>query len=213
MNLRKYNFSKWHNSVFTDFAGVRANIDGTSVPNVRYNIFFGHTADGTGYGTANCPAADNPAIDPLLRSIDRGNNNLLDPRVADLSPAYTGAGTPPVDGFFVPTSYKGAFTSNVWILSWTAMDNNAHMGYGIAATPKQVVVAAPVAPILSIVPNGANVDISFLTQTGFGYQLQTNALLPGVWGSSGLAIPGTGSPVIISQPITGDEQYFRVLAQ
>lgn len=91
---------------------------------------------------------------------------------------------------------------------------------GTSANPRLenvvVTVASPPpptcpAPVLSIVPNGANVDISWLSAAGCSYQLQTNSSIPGVWGNFGNSISGDGSIKTTSVPVTGAAQYFRAV--
>ena len=138
LNIRRANSSKWYNNIFTEYQGVRVNIDGTSQPDLKNNLFWNHAAgngasgNGTGYGTAFCPAVDNPVADPLLRGIDRSPDSILggtlDPRLAVGSPAFTGFKTQPMDGFYAYAPYKGAFgDKNNWMQHWTALDANGFM--------------------------------------------------------------------------------------
>ena len=58
---------------------------------------------------------------------------MLDPRPATFGAAYTNplANSPNGDAFFTPVNYSGAFDAaeeNLWILGWTALDRNNHLG-------------------------------------------------------------------------------------
>jgi hypothetical protein len=55
----------------------------------------------------------------------------IDPRAAGDAVTAAGVAPAPSDGFFTPTSYRGAFSSTqVWTCDWTAADN-----YGFISTP------------------------------------------------------------------------------
>ena len=55
----------------------------------------------------------------------------IDPRAAGDAVTAAGVAPAPADGFFTPTSYRGAFSSTqVWTCDWTAADN-----YGFITTP------------------------------------------------------------------------------
>ncbi len=125
-NIRRANFCRWYNNVFTEFSGRRVRIDGTSVPEFANNIFFNFAQAGLSgdvYGTsAAVPAALNPVVDPQLRSISRTQDGRLDPRPVAGSPVFSDVKSTPVDGFYTPAPYKGAFDANdIWLRGWTAL--------------------------------------------------------------------------------------------
>jgi hypothetical protein len=61
--------------------------------------------------------------------------------------------------------------------------------------------------------DGKNAVLSFPTQTGATYQLQSKNSLTAEWVNRGSAVPGTGGVVTSSQPTTGDQEYFRVVVR
>jgi hypothetical protein len=66
---------------------------------------------------------------------------------------------------------------------------------------------------LDAVRNGANIDISFLTQTGFSYQVQyKNNLNDPSWTNLGSAVAGDGTTKTVSDPI-GDKRFYRLNVQ
>ncbi len=67
-------------------------------------------------------------IDPQIASISRMPNNQLDPRPAtSASPLLSGAAVPTESGVDV-TSYRGAFSDNLWLEGWTALDAYDYLG-------------------------------------------------------------------------------------
>lgn len=125
-NIRRANFCRWYNNVFTEFAGRRVRIDGTSTPDFANNIFFNFAQAGVSgdvHGTsASVPAALNPVVDPQLRSISRTQDGGLDPRPIAGSPVFSDVKSTPVDGFYTPAAYKGAFDANDnWLRGWSAL--------------------------------------------------------------------------------------------
>ena len=125
-NIRRASAARWYNSVFTEFQGRRVLIDATSKPDFANNLFWnfaGAGASGDVWGTSPyVPAALNPMLDPKLRGIGRSQDGRLDPRPAADSPVFSDVRATPVDGFFTPTTYKGAFDANDnWLQGWTAL--------------------------------------------------------------------------------------------
>jgi hypothetical protein len=125
-NIRRANFCRWYNNVFTEFQGRRVRIDGTSQPDFANNIFFNFAQAGLSgdvYGTsASVPAALNPVVDPQIRSISRTQDGGLDPRPVAGSPVFSDTKVTPVDGFYTPAPYKGAFDANDnWLRGWSAL--------------------------------------------------------------------------------------------
>ncbi len=67
-------------------------------------------------------------IDPELASISRLPNNQLDPRPgSNNSPLLSGAATPTEAGVETP-SFRGAFSDNLWLEGWTALDAYDYLG-------------------------------------------------------------------------------------
>jgi hypothetical protein len=68
----------------------------------------------------DAPAFTSLAVDPQLMSLDgRESGGLIDPRPAAAGPAYDDVDTVPVDGFFIQTTYKGAFDQTNWLQEWS----------------------------------------------------------------------------------------------
>ena len=99
-----------------------------------------------------------------------------------------------------------------WASGWSAIYQLGILaGDSDCCCDQVAAVPPPNPPTLSIIPNGVNLDISFPTQSGYLYQLQTNNAINSLWGNYGEPIPG-GSPALISVPNDGGILYFRVLA-
>ncbi len=134
-NIRDGAGAKYYNSIFTDFGARGIRIDDTSVPRLdagdldfRSNLFWGfgggNTVDNLNVLNAEIlftdTARDNQIVDPMLRSINREEEAMLDPRPAAGSPALSaGINYPAGDDFFMPVDFKGAFASDLWINGWT----------------------------------------------------------------------------------------------
>jgi hypothetical protein len=197
--------AKFQNNIWWNFASA-----GVAVP-------YGQNAAGLWVLTNS--ANSNLFVDPMLVGVSRTNLPAfgLDPRPKAGSPALTSEITAPNDGFYTPVNYRGAFSGDVnWAADWTFASEIGILSSIGAGTPMfsaPVVVVPPTPPVVSIVPNGVNVDVTFTTQSGYSYQLQSVAPIGGTWTNIGSATTGTGSTVTLSAPVTGDEQYFRVLAQ
>lgn len=71
-------------------------------------------------------AQGNRTADPQLTGVARTHTaaTKLDPRPAVGGPAYTGFAVVPVDGFYTPVAYVGAFGATNWAANWTAMSTN-----------------------------------------------------------------------------------------
>ena len=69
-------------------------------------------------------------------------------------------------------------------------------------------------PTLTAVATGGNVNVSFLTQSGYSYQVQYKAHLSDAnWTSLGTALSGNGSVQSVSEPANGSSGYYRVMVQ
>lgn len=220
LNIRRGSFSRWFNNIFTGFQGVRVNIDGISAPVLENNLFWDHAADagtpgstagnGTGYGTAHCPAALNPIANPKLLGIDRSPSGHLDPRIPSDSPARTGyrilSGAE--QAIYTPAPYKGAFGDNNWAQDWSAL---SQMGFLKSSRPVQEtqVTPPPSSPTLDFGMIEGSLRITFTTQAGRAYQIQSRDTAEGSpWESVGTAIEGTGSAVSVSVTTPASSQRF-----
>jgi len=231
---RVYAAPKVFNSIFTEFnAGV--NIDATSglqftngVAKFQHNLLWNFATNGiavpyfqnttAGWVLTNAANA-NLFADPMLTSISRTNFPAfqLDPRPRAGSPALTSDLTAPNDGFYTPVAYKGAFKDVNWASEWGFAAESGLISGEAAGVPSRVqspvVVEPAIAPTLSIQREGLSIKVSFTSQAGRSYQLQSASTIKGGWSNVGQPTQGTGSSLSISQAINGSEQYLRVLAQ
>jgi len=70
----------------------------------------------------------NEIEDPMIVSIDRGQNGLLDPRPAADSPALANALNSITDSWYRSVSYQGAFSSSSnWLYGWTYLDEGGYL--------------------------------------------------------------------------------------
>ena len=187
-NIRRANFCRWYNSVFTEFQGRRVRIDGTSQPDFSNNLFWNFAAAGASgdvWGTSpHVPSALNPMLDPKLRGIGRNQEGLLDPRPTAGSPVFSDVRPTPVDGFFSPASYKGAFDANDnWLQGWTALSSDGVL------VPRDNVVEVP-AGYLYGTHNWASTNTYLLK--GFVY-VMSNAVVNIEAGTVIQGVPGTGT--------------------
>ena len=155
-NIRDNAGALYNNSIFTDFGGRAIDVQDDSADRVgagdldfRNNLWWNFGAGSTPQAIANANALplftegnrDNAIADPQLRGISRTFDQVLDPRPAEGSVALTGAGVPPVDGFFSNVRYKGAFGNVNWASSWTALGDGGYItqeGAGIPDAPVTV---------------------------------------------------------------------------
>jgi trimeric autotransporter adhesin len=80
----------------------------------------------------NLTTGNNRVANPSIVSIDREQNNILDPRPSSIaSSVYSGTlETYPNDTFFTAVNYRGAFSANAadfWLNGWTALWQNDHL--------------------------------------------------------------------------------------
>ena len=148
LNIRDNAGGKYYNSIFTDFFGRAVQVEDLASGEdsrsrleagdlvLQNNLWFGFGAGATvdqfiaqdftrAYVTN--AANNNRFVDPQLRGISRTTDGGLDPRPASGSPALTGAATP-VDPFFKPANYVGAFSAdNLWIDGWTFLSKAGYV--------------------------------------------------------------------------------------
>ena len=226
---REYAAPRVFNSIFTEF-NIGGNIDAKSavhftngVAAFQHNIFWNFASNGVAKPywqnaiaewVLSDPANDNQFVDPMIRAISRTNSPAfgLDPRLQPGSPALSGASPVPNDGFYTPVSYKGAFGSVNWAADWTfAAESCLITGQG-AGEPRQGVVV--VAPTLGVLTVDGNVSVTFPSQSGVRYQVQSTANVPTAsWTDEGSAVLGTGGMLIYSAPASGERKFFRVVAR
>jgi hypothetical protein len=127
MNTRSEYYGEIRNSVFEDFSG---SDQVSSVANYHGVVENNHFYNNGGNGIANANnTRTSDALDPLIANETRTQDQLLDPRPLTGSPLLNSATAypTPVNGFFCPAPYKGAFTEKEnWLVGWTAVSQNQH---------------------------------------------------------------------------------------
>jgi hypothetical protein len=214
--IREYSAPRVFNSILTDFnnnggtVGIKMDTKSggmlaAGLLTVQETIINGFTtvSDANSAPLFTNPALSNSTVNPLLVSISRDTNHLLDPRLQAGSPALVSGITAPNDGFYTPVSFKGAFDNQtLWMRGWTALD-----AYGYLS-------ALPAAPTLTIIPSGGNVLVTYPSETGFTYQLKSVTNVTSTnWVNLGSALAGTGGTLTNTVLSGNTEKYFRVLAQ
>jgi hypothetical protein len=211
MNTRSDYYGSIHNSVFTEFQGRDQT---ASVPTyngaVTHNLFWENVG---GRGTVS--EADNAFANPLLRKIDRGQNEVLDPRPAANSPVFEGYKAAPQDGYFIAAPYKGAFKEALWFQDWSALTDNLHLQVvAQALVADQPTPAQPSgqAPTLAAAKGGNNFVITFASQAGVKYQVQSRAATgTGEWINEGTPLDGTGQPLTYTESLGTATKFYRVI--
>jgi len=85
----------------------------------------------------------------------------------------TSAISAPNDGFYTPVTYRGAFKDVNWASDWGfAAEAGLITGAG-AGLPRITVATNAVAPTLSARLAGGSIELSFSSQTGHDYQVQS----------------------------------------
>jgi hypothetical protein len=211
-NVRRNNFCRWYNGVFTEFQGRRVLIDADSTPDFKNNLFFGFAgagASGDVYGThPSVPAALNPVLDPLLNSISRTANGLLDPTVKPASPVFADYRATPSDGFYVPVAHKGAFGTVNWAQDWTALSAEGFLKATTSPTSRPQSEA--VVTTASATADGSSVLLVYGSRAGVLYKVQstTDGL---TWVDETDWAPGTGTTVGAVYSVGGVRKVFRVI--
>ena len=102
-------------------------------------------------------ANGNEVVDPQLTGISRTNDGGLDPRPMSGSPALSGVGVPPDDGFFQAVGYRGAFDAdNLWVARWTFLDDLGILVQGVATVVASEIALTDVPSDFSLVQNYPN---------------------------------------------------------
>jgi hypothetical protein len=204
-----------YNTILTDFAsGILIDTDDTNEFNtgasdIRNSILHvgvglsGATAASMGFVLSDVNRS-NSLQNAQLGGISYTNNGALDPRPQPGSPALNNVLTPPAG--LAAVNYRGAFAPNdTWADGWTALSSLGYLSPASACSQ----------PTLTIVRNGGNVDISYQSQTGCNYQLQSTDTLstgPGSWGNEGSSVSGTGSTITATRTVSGI-RFYRVVTQ
>ena len=209
MNTRSDWYGAIHNSIFTQFQG-RDQV--SSVPSyngaVTHNLFWENTG-----GIGSVDEAHNAFANPLLRQIDRGQNEILDPRPQPGSPAFEGSKPSPTDGYFIAAPYKGAFANALWCQDWTALTDNGHLkpvAHALVCDPPAS--AAVEGPILTARLAGNEFVLSFPSAQGANYQIQSRAAVgTGDWTDEGAPLEGTGEVLTFREATGNAQKLYRVL--
>jgi hypothetical protein len=150
INMRDNAGGKYYSSVFMDAPGValqvedlesgedsRARLEAGDLEytnNIWYNFKDGVADAANNQFTLDYltnPANNNRVTDPMLVSVSRMDDKLLDPRPKMGSPVFDGYKMPPADGFYVETEYVGAFGEYNWAVDWTFLgDGNFASPFG-----------------------------------------------------------------------------------
>jgi hypothetical protein len=230
---REYAAPRVFNSIWTEF-NLGGNIDDKSMTHFtsgtatfRNNIFWNFASNGVAqpyWQNANAQAVlgaaanNNLFVDPMLTAISRTNEPAfgLDPRPKAGSPALTSPLTAPNDGFYAPVAYRGAFGGLNWASDWTfAAESGLITGAG-AGTPPASSGGAPQPAAFSVsiaAAEGANVRVTYPSQAGFSYQLQSSgAVAPATWVNVGTPQAGTGGTLTNTVPAIG-AGFLNVRAQ
>jgi hypothetical protein len=230
---RVYAAPKVFNSIFTEF-NIGGNIDATSaihftngIAKFQNNIFWNFASNGVAQPYWQNAAAQwalsdvansNLFVDPMLTGVSRTNDPMfqLDPRPRAASPALSSPRTAPNDGFYTPVAYVGAFKDLDWAADWGYAAEACLISGAGAGTPLDIAgVPPPNRPTLTVAAVGGNVLVSYLSQTGFNYQLwsATNLAQPISWALEGGALPGTGGTLTNTVTIGPGAKHFRVEVQ
>ena len=214
MIIREYAAPKFYNSIFTDFGGKAISIDDKSAAHlnsglldIRDNIFWGFATPLLETAAAEIlftdAARNNLNINPMLRGISRAQDGGLDPRPQTGSPAETSTRTAPNDGFYTPVAYKGAFNQVNWA-RWTWLAQSGILTMDTAAPD-------PVQPDVAAQISGNQLAISFASEAGVNYQVQTSNNLE-TW-NGGQSQQGTGESMTFNVAMDQPWQFVRVKAE
>jgi len=135
----------------------------------------------------------------------------MDPRPQPGSPALTSSLTAPDDGFFTPVAYKGAFNDVNWASDWGFAAEAGLISGEAAGVPRAPARSAVHLPaLLTIVQNGSNISITFASQSGVSYQVQSKADLSAEWSNEGAELAGTGGTLAYPASVGASQKFFRV---
>lgn len=202
LNIRRANFAKWHNGVFTEFQGRGILIDDTSAPEVTHNLWWALSGGaGAGHGTAFAPAELNPVADPMLRGIGREPGTLaLDPIPAAGGPVFTSPRKVPSDPFYTAVAHLGAFGTENWMQDWTALGAERFVRPTRIRTLGPVDSGTPTGGLVTAVLADGKV---VLTWTADGV-LEVSDAFNGTY----VPVPDAASPLSVEP--TGGEKFYRL---
>jgi hypothetical protein len=226
--VRDYAAPMVHNSILTDFGGNGINVDPDSgwfltngLIQIDNNIWWKFALPVAESANAQVYLFDdttksNLQVDPLITSISRTNDVLyqLDPRPQTGSPALSSPISAPNNGFYTPVSYKGAFNDVNWASGWTALSEYGLLtAQGKAEPPVYSTAVVPTRPLLSTSFTGSSMQISFPSQSGVTYRLESVGSLPAsTWSNQGSTVSGTGATITFPIDLTNPPAFFRVRA-
>lgn len=214
-NMRDESAANVANSVFVDWnQGLRLDADAllhltaaSPLASIRNNLWDVNTAANTeGAIVFDTAAWNNLTGAALLGGVSYTNNAGLDPRPQTGSALFSNvaAGAP------VSVSYRGAFSgaSDNWADGWTALSDYGYL--------KPAAVVPGQGPTLVATRVGGNLVISFLSQVGRQYRLETSSDLETwleVGGSAGSAV-GTGENVSLTMNTSASARaFFRIKSE
>lgn len=213
LNVRDESGANYVNSVFTQFAGgilidndAKYEFQVSGEANLLNNIF-----DVTTFSQGNTNAVfllddaarANVQTAAQLIGVSRTNDGGLDPRPAAGSPALSGARVPN-DAQLIAVSYRGAFGPHeLWTRGWTAMDQLGILTKAPVEASEFVELAAAF--------NTGQVHISFPTQAGSVYEVQSSTDLMTWLPTSAGSTQGTGDPQMFVEEASGALKFYRVV--
>ncbi len=192
--------------------GGAAGINFASSRQIYNSTGVGQIGEGNTFGT-----------DPLIVSLDRLNNALLNPTLQAASTARTATKDAADDtfsnGFFTSAKFKGAFKDNNWLAGWSHLEN---MNILTAA-------ANTVQPVITLGRSGTNPSVTFTVEADKSYSVEKSTdqktytpIATGTIAGTGTLYKGTvtatgaGSVTVADTTSTlavGTPVYYRVITQ
>jgi hypothetical protein len=205
-------FAQLHNTLWWDFTTGSGN---AVVNNTATNL--GRLTVATNYWTDT--SLTNQIANPQLISVSRTNiGKFLDPRPAPGSPALAEFASAPSGGYLTSADFRGAFGSVNWASDWTALGEYGILTGAGGGNPSTTHVDPPPPPTNQptvVVARGVGtLQISFTSENGVQYQLQSSPTLSGLpagWANVGAPQAGTGGVLTFTPPTTGAAMFFRVV--
>jgi hypothetical protein len=198
-------FAEWHTGLRLDSDGLTHFTNATAFASIRNNL-WDVTVDSNSDGKFlfSTAAFNNTIGSALLGGISYTNNGVFDPRPRTGSPVYQNV----LPGAPVSVTYRGAFSgpADNWADGWTAI---SQYGYLKPAS-------APVldAPMMIATKSGSNMIVTFNTQNGALYRLESSSDLTS-WssvGGAGGARVGDGSIASITVGSETGIRFYRLRA-